>query len=359
MAKSIILKGIGKAYNPGKKVLQELNLTINQGEMFFLLGPSGCGKSTLLRIIAGLLEPDCGEIYFDEQRVDKLPPEKRAAAMVFQSYALWPHMTVFENVAFGLKAARVKAAEITERVNTILAIVQLSDLAARKITSLSGGQQQRVALARALVVDPAVLLLDEPLSNLDARLRDHMRGQIRAICKSKKQTAVYVTHDRQEALSMADRIAVMDEGVIQQLGTPRELYRYPVNRFVASFLGETNFVPARIKELREDGSAVIDSALGLFRVERPGDRPVNWKVNGAYTALFRPESVRQAVMVKGENIFEAVVSAESCLGEVGSWTLQCELSVDLTMNELAPQPRELGKVDYFYVSPHDIVLLED
>ena len=188
MAKSIILKGIGKAYNPGKKVLQELNLTINQGEMFFLLGPSGCGKSTLLRIIAGLLEPDCGEIYFDEQRVDKLPPEKRAAAMVFQSYALWPHMTVFENVAFGLKAARVKAAEITERVNTILAIVQLSDLAARKITSLSGGQQQRVALARALVVDPAVLLLDEPLSNLDARLRDHMRGQIRAICNSKKQT---------------------------------------------------------------------------------------------------------------------------------------------------------------------------
>jgi iron(III) transport system ATP-binding protein len=226
--------------------LDDVSLTINPGELFFLLGPSGCGKSTLLRLIAGLHEPTSGRLYFNDRDVTPLPTERRNAVMVFQSYALWPHMTVAQNVAFGLDVLGVKGAALTGRVDEVLRLVRMETYADRKPNQLSGGQQQRVALARALAVQPDCLLLDEPLSNLDAQLRHEMRAEIRRICKTAGFTAIYVTHDQKEALSVADRIAVMRDGRLAQVGTPAEIYHRPVSRFVASFIGQTNFLPGTL-----------------------------------------------------------------------------------------------------------------
>src|SRR5688572_4629302 len=224
--------------------LDDINLEIAAGELFFLLGPSGCGKSTLLRLIAGLHEPTSGRIYFNGSDVSSLDTQHRNAVMVFQSYALWPHMTVRENVRFGLAVRRVSRAKQEERVQSVLKLVQLEPLANRKPNQLSGGQQQRVALARALAVEPACLLLDEPLSNLDAKLRHEMRSEIRRICKTSGFTTIYVTHDQKEALSVADRIAVMKDGRLAQVGTPGELYHKPASSFVAGFIGHANLLPA-------------------------------------------------------------------------------------------------------------------
>ena len=242
----IKIENISKSYTRGNLVLKPLNLEIASGELFFLLGPSGCGKSTLLRLIAGFIAPDSGRIWFDDRDVTDLPPEKRNAPMVFQNYALWPHLSVYENVAFGLKAQGLTAKEVRERAMEALQTVRMTEFAERKTPALSGGQQQRVALARALAVAPELILLDEPLSNLDAKLRDEMRDELREICRSRKLTAVYVTHDRREALSMADKMAVLNNGVIAQMGTPAELYRTPDNRFTASFLGDINFIRGKV-----------------------------------------------------------------------------------------------------------------
>ncbi|MBO7223398.1 MAG: ABC transporter ATP-binding protein, partial [Kiritimatiellae bacterium] len=233
MAVSINIKNLVKNFG-AVKALNNVSLDIQPGELFFLLGPSGCGKTTLLRHIAGFYIPDEGNIFIDNEDVTKLPPHKRDTGMVFQSYALWPHMTLAENVAFGLKMRKVPAADIKRRVAEALDIVKMGDKAERKPNQLSGGQQQRVALARALVVQPRCLLLDEPLSNLDAKLRLEMRIEIRRICKEAGLTAVYVTHDQKEALSIADRLAIMRDGVIEQIGTPLEVFRKPTNSFVAS-----------------------------------------------------------------------------------------------------------------------------
>ena len=242
MAVSIEIRRLVKRFGP-TTALDGIDLTVEPGELFFLLGPSGCGKTTLLRHIAGFYEPDGGAILVGGEDVTHLPPHKRDTGMVFQSYALWPHMTVAENVAFGLQMRKVPKAEAAARVRAALAAVKMEDKASRRPNQLSGGQQQRVALARALVVQPRCLLLDEPLSNLDAKLRLEMRGEIRRICKEAGLTAVYVTHDQKEALSIADRLAVMQGGRLEQVGTPLEVYRKPENRFVASFIGETNFLP--------------------------------------------------------------------------------------------------------------------
>jgi iron(III) transport system ATP-binding protein len=245
---TVKINEICKSFVPGKMVLDGLSLEVKQGELFFMLGPSGCGKSTLLRILAGLEKQDSGTIMFDGVEISALPPEKRQAAMMFQNYALWPHLTVFENVAFGLRIMGVRGSELKKQVMDALELVRLADCAKRKIPSLSGGQQQRIALARALAVEPYLLLLDEPLSNLDARLRDTMRNEITNICSRRKQTALYVTHDRQEALSMADRIAVLKDGKIRQQGTPEELYNFPADRFCAEFLGDVNIIPGVEKD---------------------------------------------------------------------------------------------------------------
>ena len=239
----VSIENLTKSYDGTVKVLDGVNLHINQGELVFMLGPSGCGKSTLLRILAGLVNADSGTISFDGKNIMSLPPEKRRAAMVFQNYALWPHLTVFENVAFGLRMEKHSAKEIRTRVMESLEQVRMESFAQGAVTRLSGGQQQRVALARALAVDPALLLLDEPLSNLDANLRDTMRREIKRICSERKLTALYVTHDRREALSMADRAGVMHKGKITQIGTPDEIYNHPADGFTARFLGDVNRLP--------------------------------------------------------------------------------------------------------------------
>lgn len=283
---SVRLEDISKSFG-STIALSDIDLEIEAGELFFLLGPSGCGKSTLLRLIAGLHEPSGGRIFFNDRDVTNLGTEKRNAVMCFQSYALWPHMTVRENVRFGLNVRGLPRAEQEKRVDAVLDLVRMRDYGGRKPNALSGGQQQRVALARALAVHPDCLLLDEPLSNLDAQLRVEMRGEIRRICKSAGSTTIYVTHDQKEALSVADRIAVMQDGRIVQVGTPAELYGAPVSPFVAAFVGATNLIPGEILELK-DGQATVKTAAGLLIVAAPAWARAGQRV----TASIRPERLR-------------------------------------------------------------------
>ena len=323
---NIKIENLSKSYTKGKLVLQPLDLEIASGELFFLLGPSGCGKSTLLRLIAGFLQPDTGKIYFNGKDVTAMPPEKRNAPMVFQNYALWPHMTVFENVTFGLKAQKLPKAEITERAMDALKVVRMEEFADRKTPLLSGGQQQRVALARALAVAPELILLDEPLSNLDAKLRDEMRDELRTICRSRNLTAVYVTHDRREALSMADRMAVLNGGVISQMGKPDELYRKPANRFTAGFLGDVNIIPGKVI-----ANGAVETACGVFKdvTTLPAGCDVELAV--------RPEAIiiDPAIECAWQQTLE--LTGGSYLGEFASWQFG-----NLKVSEIAPEVREIN-----------------
>ncbi|MDP6053818.1 MAG: ABC transporter ATP-binding protein, partial [Candidatus Latescibacteria bacterium] len=242
-------------------VVKGISLTVEDGEFFSLLGPSGCGKTTILRMLAGFTFPTSGSIFFDDQDVSHIPPNKRNTGMVFQNYALFPHMTVFENVAFGLRTRKVPRAERADRVAGTLKLVGLSGLEARPVPLLSGGQQQRVALARAVVIEPNLLLLDEPLSNLDAKLREETRDQIRDLQKQLGITTIYVTHDQEEALAVSDRIAVMDDGISQQLDTPDVIFRQPANRFVATFMGKMNLWEGTLAD--EDGQCLFRHESGL------------------------------------------------------------------------------------------------
>ena len=347
----VSISGLSKAYQPGRPILRSLDLTIESGELFFLLGPSGCGKSTLLRILTGLIAPDSGSIRFNDTDITALPPEQRQATMVFQNYALWPHLTVYENVAFGLRVAGAKPADIRREVAAALDLVRLGDCADRRIPSLSGGQQQRVALARALAVRPAVLLLDEPLSNLDARLRDEMRLEIRRITRERGLTALYVTHDRREALSMADRVAVLSGGVLQQTGSPAEVYEHPVNRFTAAFLGDGNFLPAKVLandgaqlRLRTPAGELLSAAASPLR---PGDR---------CTALIRPESWRFDPAPEAVNRIGIAIRDGIYLGDHREWQAACG-DFPLLVNESAPEPRRPGDRCTVAVAPERGVLL--
>jgi len=241
----IKLQNISKSF--GKtRVLDNLSLDIYQGELCCLLGPSGCGKTTALKITDGLIEQDDGRIFLGSHDITRLPPQKRNLGMVFQNYALFPQLDVFENIAYGLRRRKVSAGDIKKRVNKVLEIVRLGGYERRRVYELSGGQQQRVALARALVIEPSALLLDEPLSNLDARLRADMRHEIKNIQRQLAITMVYVTHDQEEAMSIADRIVVMNQGGVEQIGTARDIYENPKSRFVADFIGRINFIPVEI-----------------------------------------------------------------------------------------------------------------
>ncbi len=242
-------------------VVKGISLTVADGEFFSLLGPSGCGKTTILRMIAGFIFPTSGSVLFNDQDVTHVPANRRNTGMVFQNYALFPHMTVFENVAFGLRTRKVAAAETSDRVARALDLVGLAGLEQRPVPQLSGGQQQRVALARAVVIEPDLLLLDEPLSNLDAKLREETRDQIRELQTKLGITAIYVTHDQEEALAVSDRIAVMEEGECRQLDRPDAIYRRPANRFVAAFMGNMNLWEGVLKT--EEGRPVFRHAGGL------------------------------------------------------------------------------------------------
>lgn len=296
--------------------LDDIDLRINAGELFFLLGPSGCGKSTLLRLIAGLHEPTSGRILFNERDVTKLQTDQRNAVMVFQSYALWPHMTVRENVRFGLSVRKVDRGEQDRRIDEVLELVQMTPYAARKPNQLSGGQQQRVALARALAVKPDCLLLDEPLSNLDAKLRHEMRSEIRRICKTAGFTTIYVTHDQKEALSVADRIAVLKAGRLAQVGTPSELYHRPRSAFVADFIGQTNLLAGRIVG-RAGSSVEIETAAGKFRAAHA-------ELNGDnVTISIRPEQMQivRGAATNGRNRIVGRPVETTFLGEASEHVL--------------------------------------
>jgi iron(III) transport system ATP-binding protein len=307
----IRIQSVSKHFGTTRAV-DQVSLDIEAGELFFLLGPSGCGKTTLLRMLAGFVQPDAGEIYFGDQPVTHLPARARDAGMVFQTYALWPHMTVAANVAYGLQVRGVKRADVGKRVEHVLKLVHMEGFGERKPNQLSGGQQQRVALARALVIEPRVFLLDEPLSNLDARLRDEMREEIRRLHKETGLTMVYVTHDQKEALTLADRLAVMQQGRLVQVGKPQEVYNQPANRFVAGFLGDTNLVPGVVRQL-SDGQAVLETALGTLSANLTRYRP---QPGTRVFCSLRPHSLAINPGGAAPNSFSASVQQVAYLGEL-------------------------------------------
>jgi len=303
MTKTLLsLSGISKQFD-GKTVLDELSLKIDDGEFITLLGPSGCGKTTLLRMMAGFELPDQGSVTLSGVDITQMPPETRPLNTVFQNYALFPHMSVFDNVAYGLKMEKRPKAEIRERVEEVLAMVQLEDFAGRKPHQLSGGQQQRVAIARAVVKRPKMLLLDEPLSALDYKLRRTMQVELKRLQRELGITFVFVTHDQEEALSMSDRIVVLKDGCIQQLGTPREVYERPANVFTARFVGQTNFFPGRVTRI-EEGRITVD-VFGLTRVlGKPSFRVA---MNQSLHVLLRPEDIRVLAPDDNEGVAGKIV----------------------------------------------------
>ncbi len=294
LKKGVRLDHISKIYQDPKTgkdfyAVKDVSLDIEPGSFVTLLGPSGCGKTTTLRMIAGFESPDEGEIYLGGEAINALTPNKRDTAMVFQSYALLPHYNVFDNVAYGLKLRKVPKEEIRQRVMHILDLVELTGMEGRMTNQLSGGQQQRVALARALVIEPGVLLFDEPLSNLDAKLRVSMRTEIRRIQQEVGITAIYVTHDQSEAMALSDNIIIMNQGVIAQMGTPQEIYYHPNSEFVADFIGEANFLKGVMTGMEGD-----HAILEIEGSRTPVQPKKGMVTGGTYTAVLRPESAALA-----------------------------------------------------------------
>jgi iron(III) transport system ATP-binding protein len=337
-------------------------LTVRAGELYFLLGPSGCGKTTLLNLIAGLLEPSEGRILFDGRDVTRLPTHERNAVMCFQSYALWPHLSVAENVRFGLDVRRLERAQQEARVGEALELVRMSEYRERKPAELSGGQQQRIAIARAVAVRPSCLLLDEPLSNLDTRLRQQMRGEIRSICRATGLTTLYVTHDQKEALSIADRIALLEAGRVVQVGTPRELYTRPANAFVAEFLGQANLIPGTLLE-RGPAHSSGSVALERLRVDTPLGPLVALSdalPEGASRLLLsiRPEQLAVAAASAGAggvNRVPARLLESSFLGDSSEHRLSAG-GLSLRMHSVPPR-LDLPEEVTLQLAPEDFVVL--
>lgn len=359
MAVSVGIENVVKMFG-AFTALKHVSILIEPGELFFLLGPSGCGKTTLLRCIAGFHRPEEGRILIGDLDVTSLPPHKRDTGMMFQSYALWPHMTLEENVAFGLEMRRVSRAEIRRRVGEALDLVHLADRAKARPNQLSGGQQQRVALARALVIRPRCLLLDEPLSNLDAKLRLEMRMEIRRICKQAGLTAVYVTHDQKEALSVADRMAVMRDGEVEQIGSPEEVYRRPANRFVAGFIGEGTFVEGRVEGVGRDGVNVA-TPLGALCSARAADGVA---AGDRVTLCLRPEAVRfDQPSAETPNVLRGRYLESVYLGEVAQHRIGLPgdgengetVFTAFELNPLAGRRREGGAAEV-WIPPDQVIL---
>lgn len=343
---TIHLDGIAKSYG-AHQVLKDLSLTVNHGECFTLLGPSGCGKTVLLRLIAGFETPESGSIRIGDTVVSDLstganiPPDRRDLGVVFQDYAVWPHMTVFDNVAYPLKLAKKPQRELTDRVMETIAMVNMKGLEKRLPSELSGGQQQRVALARALVGKPSLMLLDEPLSNLDANLREEMRFEIKELQHKLDITVLYVTHDQEIALAISDRIAIMDKhGVVRQIGTPWEIFEQPVNGFVFNFMGIANFLPVR----REGESYLVGNGSQPILWEAPkGDAP-------EWVAGFRPSDVR--ITHEGEGL-RGVVKRASFLGAMTDYLVDIDgahLRTNLETHEAIAKGRMFTEGDECVIS---------
>ena len=311
---NVKIKKICKAFG-ALQVINNAELEIAAGELFFLLGPSGCGKTTLLRIIAGLAEPDSGEIFFNGKNITNVPTHLRNTGMVFQNYALWPHMTVGENICFGLDVRKLPKEEKINRVKNALELVHLPGCEGRYPHQLSGGQQQRVALARALVIEPDVVLLDEPLSNLDAGLREEMRREIKQIHNKLGITMIFVTHDQKEAMAMASRIAVMHKGGFEQVGSPDEIYQNPESEFVAKFIGDTNFIDGVVEKI-SDNEIFLKTKAGKIVCDK----------NRAANELAEDDKVKISIRPQGfsvlnreeenVNIWQGSVIDSACLGEI-------------------------------------------
>ncbi|MEK0313496.1 ABC transporter ATP-binding protein [Cohnella sp. 56] len=328
----IVLDHVTKYFGQNKAV-NDAHITIGEGEFFTLLGPSGCGKTTLLRTIAGFYKQEEGNLYFGDRLINDVPTHNRDIGMVFQNYAIFPHMTVFENVAYGLKARKVKKKEIEERVMEALQMVELSHLRDRVPSNMSGGQQQRIALARAIVIRPSLLLMDEPLSNLDAKLRIKMRSDIRKLQKELNITTIYVTHDQEEALAVSDRIAVLSDGIVQQIGRPHEIYSYPRNRFVASFIGTTNFVRGTISR---PNAAASEGTIELLRTSY--QTPLTVPYEGEALISVRPENVRISLSRQNGSDLEGRVKSVTYLGEKISYAIELADGQTIEATEYAIAP---------------------
>lgn len=335
------------------KAVNNADIHIQEGEFFTLLGPSGCGKTTLLRTLAGFYNQEEGDIYFGDVCINEVPAHNRNIGMVFQSYAIFPHMSVFENVAYGLKARKVKKDEIQRRVMEALDMVELTEYKDRQPSQMSGGQQQRIALARAIVIHPGLLLMDEPLSNLDAKLRLKMRSDIRELQKRLNITTVYVTHDQDEALAVSDRIAVLSNGVIQQIGKPHEIYLRPENKFVANFIGSTNFI---------DAYTTYESTVVVEGIPFPMilDTPFQGKV----TYSIRPEQIkikRENSHIVGE-FLTATIKEAVFLGEKVEYKVALPSGLSVNIHEHAISYQDLMKVGdiiEFYLNPEEAIIFSE
>ncbi len=334
---SIKLENISKKF-PGVEALKGITEEIKSGEFFTLLGPSGCGKTTLLRTVAGFYRQDEGHIYIEDKLMDNVPAYERNTGMVFQNYAVFPHMTVFENVAFGLRNRKVPNSEIKKRVKHVLEMARLSGYEERTPDQLSGGQQQRVGLARAMVIEPKVLLMDEPLSNLDAKLRVEMREEIRDIQRELGITTIYVTHDQEEALVISDRIAVMEAGVIHQVGTSWEIYKNPADVFVASFVGESNFLEGKISEQRGDTLTVMVGSQRI-RVKTPSG------VTGSGIKMaIRPEDitlVHSKTKAPDSTVLEGKVEKNTFTGPLVRYMVNCGNDIHIVAETHKPEQGSL------------------
>lgn len=353
--KGVRLEHISKIYEDPKTkkefyAVKDTTLNIEPGSFVTLLGPSGCGKTTTLRMIAGFESPDQGDIYLGEEAVNALTPNKRDTAMVFQSYALLPHYNVFDNVAYGLKIRKLPKEEVRQRVMDILKLVEMEGMETRMTNQLSGGQQQRVALARALVIEPGVLLFDEPLSNLDAKLRVTMRTEIRKIQQKVGITAIYVTHDQSEAMSISDKIIIMSNGRVEQIGTPREIYYHPASRFVADFIGEANFLDAKVTAA--DGEKAEIDVIGKkiqvnnFAGAKPGEEA---------KLVLRPEGIG----LSEEGLLEVTVTLSTFMGSHQYYEVQIgQMQVEITdYNPVNKRIYETGEKAYLDFDPKGVYIL--
>ena len=351
---TVSLVGLTKKF-ADMPAVDNLQLEIGDGEFVSLLGPSGCGKTTTLRLIAGFLQPDRGEIKVSNEVVSSpsllVPPERRSMSMIFQSYAVWPHMTVFQNVAYGLKFKKLSKHEADERVNRILRLVRLDGFKDRYSAELSGGQQQRVALARALVVEPRILLMDEPLSNLDTHLREEMRSEIRRLHEEFRITTVYVTHDQSEAMATSDRIAVLDKGRMVQVGTPEEIFDHPRTRFVAEFVGKTNILSGRL-----DGGNRMSLGNGL---EIGVTHGADFKSQGEAFVCLRPhnmllineEAKARELQRQGFNLFAGLVRRRTYFGDAADYTIELP-SHALSLRVIAPPSQNYDRGQKIYALAH-------